>query len=294
MASVAIRSVEKAFGTTRVIHYPARDGLGIRAYLTVPRGRLARGLPLLVWVHGGPYERDGWGFDSDVQFFANRGFAVLQSNFRGSTGFGESFVRAGFKQWGQKMEDDLTDGVQALVADGTVDPKRVCIGGASYGGYAALMGAIREPGMYRCAIDYLGPTDLVWFVDLPYTDYNWYFDAEVDRSLKKVAGDPDIPEERKMMEANSPRLHADRIKAPVLLIYGSNDQRVPLVHGTAMKSALEDAGAPVEWKLYSGEGHGVRSTENHADLLRTMGGFVERHLDAAADAPSAAASAGER
>jgi len=274
--------------TTRVIRYRARDGLAIRAYLTLPRGRPAQNLPLVVWVHGGPHARDHWGFDSVVQYLANRGYAVLQSNFRGSTGFGEAFVRAGFKQWGQAMQDDLTDGVLSLVSQGTVDAKRVCIGGGSYGGYAALMGTIREPELFRCAIDYLGPTDLVWDVELPYTDYNWYFNKEMDRSLKKITGDPDKPEERKMMEANSPRLHADKIKAPVLLIYGSNDDRVPVVHGTAMKSALEAAGARFEWKLFSGEGHGVRSTENQADLLRTLGGFVERHLGPGAVAAESA------
>ena len=274
--------------TTMIVRYKARDGLEIPAYLTLPRGREAKNLPLLVWVHGGPHARDEWGYDPTVQFLANRGYAVFQVNYRGSTGFGDKFMSAGYKQWGRAMQDDLTDGVQALIAQGRVDPKRVCIGGGSYGGYAALMGVIREPDMFRCAIDYVGVTDLTWMVELPETDYNWRVDRNVDDALKRRIGNPDDPVERKVMDANSPRLLASKVKAPVLLVYGTDDVRVPLRHGTAMRDALQTAGAKFEWKTYTGEGHGVYNTKNGADLLRLMESFLNRHIGPTAAAQTAA------
>ena len=269
-------------GVTQALRFKARDGLEIPAYLTLPRGLGAKSLPLIAWVHGGPQARDDWGYDPEVQFFANRGYAVLQVNFRGSTGFGDKFESAGYKQWGRTMQDDVTDGVRALVAQGRVDANRVCIGGASYGGYAALIGVIREPGLFRCAIDYSGPTDLTWNVELPEIDYNRGNDRNIDDLLKRRIGDPDDPAERKLMDANSPRLQAARIKAPVLMIYGTDDARVPLRHGTGMRDALQAAGATYEWKTYTGEGHGVFNSKNGADLLRLMESFLSRHLGASA------------
>ena len=268
-------------GVTEALRFKARDGLEIPAYLTLPRGREAKNLPLIAWVHGGPHARDDWGYYPEVQFFANRGYAVLQVNFRGSTGFGGTFESAGFKQWGRAMQDDVTDGVRMLIAQGRVDAKRVCIGGGSYGGYAALMGLIHEPDLFRCAIDYSGPTDLNWFVDLPETDYNRGNDRNVDDLLKRRVGNPDDPAERKLMDANSPRLQAGRIRAPVLMIYGTDDARVPLRHGTGMRDALQATGAKYEWKTYTGEGHGVFNSKNGADLLRLMESFLNRNLGAA-------------
>jgi dipeptidyl aminopeptidase/acylaminoacyl peptidase len=265
---------------TRVQHFKARDGLDLPAYVTVPLGREAKSLPLVVWVHGGPHLRDTWGFDPEVQFFANRGYAVLQVNFRGSTGYGDRFMTAGYRQWGRAMQDDLTDSVRALVADGTVDAQRVCIGGASYGGYAALMGPIREPDLYRCAIDQYGPSDLTWMVELPEADYNRGTNAERDRRLHQQIGDPDDPAQRREMDGHSPRLQAARLKAPVLLIYGTDDYRVPLRHGTAMRSALEASGGTFEWKSYAGEGHGVRVETSTAEMLTMMEKFLERHIGA--------------
>lgn len=263
---------------TRVLHYRARDGLDIPAYLTIPEGREAKDLPLIVWVHGGPHSRDSWGYDSDVQFFANRGYAVLQANFRGSSGYGDRFMAAGFRQWGRAMQDDLTDGVRELIRNGTVDAKRICIGGASYGGYAALMGVIREPELFRCAIDLYGPTDLTYMVELPEADYNWRTSAERDQRLHKRIGNPGDPVQRVEMDANSPRLLASRVKAPVLLVYGTDDNRVPLRHGTGMRSALDAVGALYEWKTFNGEGHGVRATQSSAELLTLMENFLRRNL----------------
>ena len=275
--------------------YRARDGLEIPAYLTLPRGREPKQLPLVVWVHGGPQSRDHWGFDPDVQFLANRGYAVLQPNFRGSSGYGDQFEIAGYRQWGAAMQDDLVDGVRALIADGRVDAKRVCIGGASYGGYAALMGVIRDPELFRCAIDYAGVTDLAWVVDLPETDYNRRShtpsDQEIEESMHRTVGDPGDAAQRKQMDARSPRLLAAKVKAPVLLVYGTDDERVPLRHGTAMRDALASAGANFEWKSYAGEGHGVLDTSNAADLMRRMERFLERSIGPAATAATASAGA---
>lgn len=277
-------------GVTSAIRFKARDGLEIPAYLTLPRGRDAKNLPLIAWVHGGPHARDSFQYDPTVQFFASRGYAVLQVNYRGSTGFGDQFMSAGFKQWGLAMQDDVTDGVRALIAQGRVDPQRVCIGGGSYGGYAALMGPIREPGLFHCAIDYAGVTDLTWMVELPETDFNWHANRRIDAELKSRIGNPDDPVERQVMDAHSPRLLAAQIKVPVLLVYGTDDRRVPLRHGTAMRDALQAAGGVYEWKTYTGEGHGVTDTKNEADLLRLMEDFLNRHIGPARAATTAAAT----
>jgi dipeptidyl aminopeptidase/acylaminoacyl peptidase len=267
--------------STRVLRYKARDGLEIPAYLTLPQGREPKQLPLVVWVHGGPQSRDSWGYDPEVQFFANRGYAVLRVNFRGSTGFGERFVSAGYRQWGRAMQDDLTDGARQLIANGLVDPKRVCIGGASYGGYAALMGPIREPELFRCAIDLYGPSDLTYMVELPEADYNWGTDHDRDRQLFEQIGNPSDPAQRPAMDANSPRLQASKLKAPVLLVYGTDDQRVPLRQGYGMRDAFDAIGAKnYEWKTFSGEGHGVRTEQNSAALLELMERFLQKHLGA--------------
>jgi dipeptidyl aminopeptidase/acylaminoacyl peptidase len=272
---------------TEAWEYKARDGLDIQAYVTWPRSASPEiPVPMLVWLHGGPANRDHWGFDPIVQYLASRGYAVFQPNFRGSTGFGRDHELAGHRQWGLKMQDDVTDGVRALIRRGRVDAKRICIGGASYGGYAALMGVIREPEIFPCAIDLLGPTDLVWMVESGEADYNRrrgsFVDQETDEGLKVRIGDPDDAAQRKQMEANSPRLIADRVKVPVQLIYGTDDWRVPLKHGTAMRDALRDAGASVEWKSYAGEGHGIWDRNNQVDLFVRIEKFLAHHIGSAA------------
>jgi dipeptidyl aminopeptidase/acylaminoacyl peptidase len=259
--------------------YKTSDGHEIESYLTMPRRSTGSGpVPLLVWVHGGPAARDYWGFDPLVQFVASRGIAVLQPNFRGSTGFGIDFENAGHRQWGRRMQDDVTDGVRELVRQGRVDPQRICIGGASYGGYSALMGVIREPELFRCAIDMVGPTDLIRNVESAQADYNRrrgsYIDKEIEDLLKVRMGDPDDPADRRMMEENSPSRQAHRVKVPVLLVYGSDDRRVPLEHGTTMRDALRAAGASVEWRSYAGEGHGVWDRSNLVDLYRRIDQFL--------------------
>lgn len=267
----------------QVLRYAARDGQQIVSYLTVPRGTQPDAkLPLLVWVHGGPHGRDVWGFDRFVQYLASLGVAVLQPNFRGSTGFGRDFEVAGQRQWGLRMQDDVSDGVKALVAQGRVDARRICIGGASYGGYAAMMGVVREPELFRCAVNMMGVTDLVRLVESGHADYNRRrgssLDVRVDARLRAEVGDPAVPEQRKLMDANSPVRLAAQIKAPVLLIYGTDDARVPIEHGTAMRDALKSAGVAYEWKTYTGEGHGIWGGGNFVDLMKRVGDFVSRQL----------------
>lgn len=267
-----------------VVHYRARDGQDLFGYFTRPVSAAPGPVPLLVWVHGGPHARDHWGFDPDIQFFASRGYAVFQPSFRGSTGMGERFETAGYRQWGRMMQDDVTDGVRALIDQGRVDPRRVCIGGGSYGGYAALMGVIREPDLFRCAIDEAGPTDMIDFLDSPVADYNrrtaTFADGEMEQALARRIGDPSDPQQRRDLEENSPRRLAARIKAPVLLVYGTDDQRVPFDQGTSMRDALRTAGARFEWKSYIGEGHGVWDRNNRLDRLRRMERFLGEHLGA--------------
>lgn len=261
--------------TTRVVRYKARDGLEIPAYLSLPPGRPAKGLPLVAWIHGGPWARDDWGYDPDVQFLASRGYAVLQPNFRGSTGFGRKHLSSSFKQWGQTMQDDITDGVRHLVAQGIVDEKRVCIGGASYGGYATLMGLVKDPKQYRCGISVVGVSDLVWMQELGYSDFNAYNPDSADAYFSVTMGD--LTKDRAMLEQYSPRRHADRIEAPVLFVHGADDRRVPIKHAEGMRDALKAAGKPYEWVVYSGEGHGFMKPENRLDYYRRMEDFLGRH-----------------
>ena len=263
-------------GRVEPFRYKARDGLEIPAYLTLPAGKAPKNLPLVVWVHGGPWARDDYGWDPDAQFFASRGYAVLQPNYRGSTGFGRKHFNAGMKQLGQSMQDDVTDGVRKLIADGTVDAARVCIGGGSYGGYATMMGLVREPTMFKCGINVVGVVDLKWWIDLGYTDFNLGDAAGSEAYLKRTVGDPVA--DAAMMEANSPRLHADRVNAPVLIIHGGGDRRVPIAHGEAMRDALKAKGKEVEWLVFPDEGHGFMKESSRAEYYRRMEAFLAKYL----------------
>jgi dipeptidyl aminopeptidase/acylaminoacyl peptidase len=263
-------------GTVEPIRYRARDGLEIQGYLTLPAGKPAKRLPLVAWIHGGPWSRDNYRWNPEVQFFASRGYAVLQPNYRGSTGLGLKHLTASFKQLGQAMQDDVTDGIRKLIADGIVDPDRVCIGGGSYGGYATMMGLVREPELFKCGINVVGVVDLHWWLDLGYTDFNLVDAAGAEAWLKRTVGDPKT--DRAMMDAYSPRLHASKIKAPVLIVHGGNDMRVPPAHGEAMRDALKAAGKPVEWVLFPEEGHGFMKESNRLEYYRQMERFLQRHL----------------
>ncbi len=251
----------------------ARDGLEIPVWITRPPGPGPH--PAVVLVHGGPWLRGReWSWDADAQFLASRGYVVIEPEFRGSTGYGQTLYRAGWKQWGQAMQDDLVDALQHVVGKGWVDPKRVCIAGASYGGYATLMGLARHGDAFRCGVAWVGVTD-------PRLMFRWSSSYDVgtehrEHSYPRLIGDPEA--DRAMLDANTPVLLADRIKSPVLLAYGSADRRVPLVHGERMRDALVAAGRPPEWVVYVGEGHGWLKLETRVDFARRVEAFLARHL----------------
>lgn len=265
----------KAMAPRRAVRYEARDGLRIPAYLTVPRGGEGRKWPLVVVVHGGPWvDGDTWAFDPEAQFLASRGYAVLQPNFRGTTRYGWKHFAASFGQWGAAMQDDVTDGVQWAIAEGIADPERVCIYGASYGGYAAMMGLAKTPELYRCGINYVGVTDVRLFLTATWADY-----AQSDfirHAVKDMVGDAARDAER--LKAASPVELAGRIRAPVLMAYGVEDRRVPIEHGTRMRDALERAGAKPVWMVAEGEGHGFRDPRNQKMFYEAMERFLGEHL----------------
>jgi dipeptidyl aminopeptidase/acylaminoacyl peptidase len=247
----------ESLSTMQSIRYPARDGLSIPAYLTLPKGRQAAKLPLIALIHDGPFEHDQWGYDAQVQFLASRGYAVLQPNFRGSTGYGFRLFQAGWRVWGLAMQDDVADGVEYLAAQGLVDRQRVCIMGAGYGGYAALMGLVREPGTYRCAIDFGGWTDLK---RLFHTGF-YYEHTSIRRyALKELVGDLDTMS--RQFELTSPLHEQAHIKAPVLLAYGDRNAAVPITDGAMLRDALEARHADYRWLTMPGEARSLQKEEN--------------------------------
>ncbi len=249
--------IGKKLSPQTVISYTARDGLSIPAYLTLPEGVNPSKLPLVVYVHGGPQARDEYGFDNLGQLLASRGYAVLQPQFRMSTGFGWKHHTAGWKQWGLAMQDDLSDGVASLVNQGIVDPNRVCIMGASYGGYATMYGLIKDPDLYKCGVNFLGVTDIGLFFSVTWSDVSTIWMQDLG---KKMHGDP--KHDAEYLKNASALENSSRIKAPVLMAYGSEDVRVPLIHGEKMRDKLIKQGTPVQWVVFNGEGHGWVKNEN--------------------------------
>jgi dipeptidyl aminopeptidase/acylaminoacyl peptidase len=220
-----------------------------------------------------------WGWDPQVQFLASRGYAVLEPEYRGSTGFGSKHFRAGWKQWGLKMQDDIADGTRWAAAQGYADPKRVCIAGASYGGYATLMGLINDPDLYQCGIDWAGVTD----INLLY-DGHWNFTSDLPDGWKQY-GMPslvgDQVKDAEQLKATSPLLQAARIKQPLLLAYGGADQRVPLPHGTKFYKAVKETNPNVEWIEYEEEGHGWALPKNRVDFWSRVEKFLDKNIGAA-------------
>jgi dienelactone hydrolase len=253
----------------------ARDGLEIPVWLTIPPGPRDVPRPAVMLVHGGPWSRHGqWHWNADAQFLASRGYVVIEPEFRGSTGYGEVLFRAGWRQWGQAMQDDLADALAWATGKGLVDGKRVCIAGASYGGYATLMGLVRHPELFRCGAAWVGVTD-------PRLVFEWRWGYDVGREGREygyptLIGDP--VKDAAMLDSVTPVLLADRIRAPLLLAYGGQDRRVPLVHGTRMRDALFAAGRPPTWVLYPDEGHGWYKLENRLDFARRLEEFLALHL----------------
>jgi dipeptidyl aminopeptidase/acylaminoacyl peptidase len=238
----------------QMLSYKTRDGLVIPAALTLPQGG-GKNLPMVVLVHGGPWVRGNqWHWDPQVQFLASRGYAVLQPEFRGSTGYGRRLFQAGWKQWGLKMQDDVADSTRWAIAQGIADPKRICIAGASYGGYAALMGLVNDPGLYKCGIEWAGVTD----INLMY-DGGWFYVSDMNSDYKRY-GMPqligDQVQDAQQLQATSPLAQAARITQPLLLGHGSADRRVPLQHGTQFYQAVKQTNPNVEWVQYEEEGHG--------------------------------------
>jgi dipeptidyl aminopeptidase/acylaminoacyl peptidase len=263
----------------RFITYKARDGLEIPAWVTMPKGTSGRNLPLIVNIHGGPWVRaysfDEWGRWPEAQFFASRGYVVLEPEPRGSTGFGRKHYTLSLKKWGQSMQDDITDGALHLVKEGIVDESRMCLHGGSYGGYATAMGLAKDPGLWRCGSPFVAVTDLFLFQNLATSDISRNSDF-FEGSFKRVVGDSVADKE--MFTMYSPALQANRIKAPVLLAMGSDDVRVPIEHGNALRSAMEKAGGRIEYVVYDGEGHGFNKEENVVDFYKRLEAFFAANL----------------
>lgn len=260
----------KPLAPVRSVRYAARDGLSIPAYLTLPLGRPAEGLPLVVMPHGGPFIRDKWTYEPWAQFLANRGYAVLQPNFRGSTGYGRAYVEAASGEFGRKMQDDLDDGVRWLAALGTIDAKRVCIMGASYGGYAAMWAAVRNPEIYRCAISFAGISDVAemlrfdrsqWIAQRYFRDWRARIRGKSEFDLDKV----------------SPIARAAEIRIPLLIAHGEKDGNVPFAQSRKLHEALLHAGIAHDFVAYPDEGHGFAKVEDSVDFLKRVERFLERH-----------------
>jgi dipeptidyl aminopeptidase/acylaminoacyl peptidase len=260
-----------ALSPVKSVTIVARDGLRLPAYLVVPRDSEAAKLPLIINPHGGPRARDVYGFDPFSQLLANRGYAVLKVNFRGSTGYGQSFDEAGWRQWGLKMQDDITDAVMWAIDEGIADPDRVCIFGASYGGYAAMAGLVFTPEIYQCGVNYVGVTDIeLLFKTMP---RSW----EQFREIMEVQiGDPKA--DRAMLRDRSPVNHVEKIQAPILMAYGKQDPRVVLEHAFELEKQLKKHKKPYELIIKRKEGHGFRKFENQVEFANRVVEFLDLHL----------------
>lgn len=256
------------------IKYTARDGMTIYGYLTIPKGLEPKNLPVVMLIHGGPWARDSWGYNAIVQFLANRGYAVFQPNFRGSTGYGKKYLNAGNKQWGiGSMQHDITDAVQFLIKEGIADPKRIGIAGGSYGGYATLAGLAFTPDLYACGFDIVGPSNIITLLNSipPY----W---KPIQKIFNLRVGDKDKPEERKILEEQSPLNSATNIKAPLYVVQGANDPRVKKAESDQIVVALRDLGREIEYMLAPDEGHGFVNELNRLAMFTAMEKFFYKHL----------------
>lgn len=257
----------------KAIRYKSSDGLEIPAFLTLPKGVPAEKLPLLVFPHGGPWARDAWGYDAYAQFFANRGFAVLQPNFRGSTGYGKKFLNAGNGQWGQTMQDDLTWGVKHLVEKGIADPKKAAIMGGSYGGYAALAGVAFTPDVYAAAVSIVGPSNLITLLD----SIPPYWEA-IRTVFHTRMANPNTPEGKALLMKQSPLNSAQKIKTPLFVVQGANDPRVKQAESDQIVVALRDRGFPVEYMVAPDEGHGFQRPVNNMAMIAAAERFFNKHV----------------
>ncbi|MEL6656934.1 MAG: S9 family peptidase [Bacteroidota bacterium] len=262
---------EKDMAAMEPMQYTSRDGLTIHGYLTLPDGSSNKNLPVIINPHGGPWVRDSWGYNPEAQLLAGCGYAVLQVNFRGSTGYGRAFWEAGFKEWGCKMQDDITDGVHWLIDQGIADPQRVAIYGGSYGGYATLAGITFTPELYACAIDYVGVSNLFTFMNTIPPYWKPYLNM-----LYTMVGHPE--EDQEQMRAASPVFHVDQIQAPLFVAQGANDPRVNIDESDQIVRQLRSRGIEVPYLVRYNEGHGFQNEENRFEFYRAMLGFLGKHL----------------
>jgi dipeptidyl aminopeptidase/acylaminoacyl peptidase len=261
----------KFMSKMETFEFTTKDGVELNGYITYPNGKDRKGLPLIVNPHGGPWARDEWGFNPEVQFLANRGYAVLQVNFRGSTGYGRKFWELGFKQWGLNMQSDITESVQSLINTGIVDAKRVAIYGASYGGYATLAGLAFTPELYRCGIDYVGVSNLFTFMETIPAYWTPYLEM-----MYEMVGHPE--KDALLFEKTSPVFHSDAIQAPLFIAQGAMDPRVNVQESDQMVEAMRARGVEVEYMLEPEEGHGFANEENRFKFYRAMETFLAKHM----------------
>ncbi len=263
----------EALAEMKPIRYKSSDGMEIPAYLTLPKGVPAKNLPLIVYPHGGPWARDFWGYSSIAQFLANRGYAVLSPNFRGSTGYGKRFINAGNNEWGQKMQDDLTWGVKHLISQGIADPKRIGIMGGSYGGYATLAGVTFTPDLYAVAVSIVGPSNLITLMNSipPYWE-------SIRMLFNKRMGDLNTLEGKAQLERQSPLNSANKIKTPLLVLQGANDPRVKKAESDQIVVALRERAFPVEYLVAPDEGHGFARPVNSMAMFAASEKFLAKYL----------------
>ena len=263
----------KSLSPMTAVKYKSSDGLEIPAYLTIPKGSNGKNLPTVLFIHGGPWGRDSWDYHSYTQFLANRGYAVLQPNFRASTGYGKKFLNAGNNEWGQKMQDDITWGKKYLVEQGIADPKRVAIMGGSYGGYAALAGVAFTPDEYAASVAIVAPSNLQTLLEAipPYWE-------AIRTVFYKRMGDPNTPEGLAQMKRQSPLTSADKIKTPLMVVQGANDPRVNKRESDQIVVALRDRKYPVEYLVAPDEGHGFARPVNNMAMIAAAEKFLARHI----------------
>ncbi len=271
VADVSPWLIEDQLAPMKPIQYTSRDGLIIHGYLTLPKGREAKNLPVVINPHGGPWARDNWGFNPEIQFLANRGYAILQMNFRGSTGYGKEFWLKSVKEWGKTMQDDITDGVNWLIEQGIADKDKIAIYGGSYGGYATLAGLTYTPEVYAAGVDYVGVSNLFTFMNTipPYWE-------PMRAMLYELVGHPE--NDSALLAAASPVMHVDKIEAPLFIAQGANDPRVNKDESDQMVEALKARGIEVEYMVKDNEGHGFRNEENRFDFYRSMEKFLATHI----------------
>jgi dipeptidyl aminopeptidase/acylaminoacyl peptidase len=267
-------------GPQKAITYTSRDGLKITGLLTLPRAGVRKNLPMVVLVHGGPWPRGStWGWNSMSQFLASRGYAVLEPEFRGVNGFGDKLFKAGLKQWGLGMQNDVADATRWAIAQGYADAKRICIAGASYGGYATLMGLVNDPDLYKCGVDWVGVTDINLMYNDDWTARSDFSDDYKEFGMPFLVGDQ--VKDAAQLRATSPIAQAARIKQPLLLAYGGADDRVPVFHGRKFYDAVKAHNQNVEWIEYPEEGHGWRLPKNNYDFWTRVEKFLDKNIGAA-------------